>query len=94
MRDAVELERRGKPTITVTHDKFERAARSHAKSLGIPDLRLLIEPAPRGGSISADVRHIAEANLDLVIRSLTSSKAGEPSQEPGGPEVGGSTSLS
>ncbi len=78
MRDAIELEQSGKPTITVTHDKFERAARSHAKSLGMPDLPLLVEPAPKGGNISTDVRDIAEANLDLVIRSLTSSEDAGP----------------
>ena len=77
MRDAIELEQQGKPTVTVAHDKFERAARSHAKSLGMPDLPLLIEPAPKGGNISTDVRDIAEANLDLVIRALTSSGDGE-----------------
>ncbi len=73
MRDAIELEQQGKPTVTVAHDKFERAARSHAKSLGMPDLPLLIEPAPKGGNISTDVRDIAEANMDLVIRALTAS---------------------
>ena len=73
MRDAIDLEQQGKPTVTVTHDKFERAARSHAKSLGMPDLPLLIESAPKGGNISTDVRKIAEANLDLVIHALTSS---------------------
>ena len=77
MRDAIELEQQGKPTVTVAHDKFERAARSHAKSLGMPDLPLLIEPAPKGGNISTDVRDIAEANLDLVIRALTSSEESE-----------------
>ncbi len=78
MRDAVELEQRGKPTITIAHDKFERASRAHAKSLGMPDLPLLVEPAPKGGNISTDVRELAEANLDLVIRSLTKSDDGSP----------------
>jgi len=72
VRDAVELERRGKPTITIAHDKFERAARAHARSLGMPDLPLLVEPAPKGGNLSSDAPQVARANLDLVIRSLTS----------------------
>ena len=72
MRDAVELEQKGKPTITIAHDTFERASRSHARSLGMPDLPLLVEPAPKGGNISTDVRDIAEASVDLVVRSLTS----------------------
>jgi hypothetical protein len=76
VRDAVELEENGKPTITISHDKFERAAKSHAKGLGMPDLPLLIEPAPKGGNVSTDVRDIAEANLDLVVRALTGSGDG------------------
>ena len=76
MRDAVELEQNGKPTITIAHDKFEQAAKSHAKGLGMPDLPLLIEPAPKGGNVSTDVRDIAEANLDLVVRALTRSGDG------------------
>lgn len=78
MRDAVELEQQGKPTITIAHDAFERASRAHAKSLGMPDLPLLVEPAPKGGNISTDVRELAEASLDLVIRSLTKSDDGSP----------------
>ena len=74
----MELEENGKPTITISHDKFERAAKSHAKGLGMPDLPLLVEPAPKGGNISTDVRELAEANLDLVIRSLTASDDGRP----------------
>ena len=38
----------------------------------MPDLPLLVEPAPKGGNISTDVRDIAEASVDLVVRSLTS----------------------
>ncbi len=72
MRDAIELEKRGKPTITVTHDKFERAAHAHAKSLGMPDLPLLVEPAPKGGNLTTEAPQVAQANLDLVIQSLTS----------------------
>ena len=72
MRDAAALERRGKPTITLAHDKFERAARAPANRLGMPGLLFLIEPTPKGGHISSDVRELALTSLDLVIRSLTS----------------------
>ena len=72
MRDAVELEKKGKPTVTISHDKFERASHIHARSLGMPDLVFLIEPAPKGGNISTDVKDLAQKNIDLVIESLTS----------------------
>ena len=72
MRDAVELEKNGKPTVTISHDKFERASHIHARSLGMPDLVFLIEPAPKGGNISTDVKDLAQKNISLVIESLTS----------------------
>ena len=70
MQDAVELELKGKPTITVTHDTFERAARNHAAAFGLPDLPLLGEPAPTGGNLTREGRVIAERNLEHVIAAL------------------------
>ena len=37
LRDAVELEDRGVPTVVVHTEAFESAAVAHAKSLGRPD---------------------------------------------------------
>lgn len=71
MVDAVEIERRGKPTVTIVHDVFERAARLHARALGMPELPLLVEPTPRGGTINFDVKELARQKLDDVIRALT-----------------------
>jgi hypothetical protein len=45
--DAFDLEVQGKPTITICHSTFERAARTHALTVGLPDLPLLIEPKHR-----------------------------------------------
>jgi len=69
--DAFEFETQGKPTITVCHDTFERAARNHAAAMGLPDLPLLVEPAPQGGNLTANARAIAERNLDRVVAALT-----------------------
>jgi hypothetical protein len=71
--DAVEIERRGKPTITVVHDAFEKAARLHARALGMADLPLLIEPTPKGGTISFDVEELADRKLAEVLAALTAS---------------------
>ena len=38
----------------------------------MPDLVFLIEPAPKGGNISTDVKDLAQKNIGLVIESLTS----------------------
>jgi hypothetical protein len=70
--DAFDLESQGKPTITVCHDTFERAARNHATTLRLPDLPLLVEPAPRAGNLTVDPREIAERNLARVVAALTS----------------------
>ncbi len=72
MVDAAELEKLMKPTITVCHDKFERAARLHAEALGMPALPLLIEPAPASGNIASDVAHLARAAVSQVIGALCS----------------------
>ncbi len=74
MVDAVEIERQGKPTITIVHDAFERAARLHARALGLPDLPLLVEPTPRGGTISFDVDDVAEKPIAAVLQALTAAR--------------------
>ena len=71
MLDAFDFESQGKPTITICHDTFERAARNHAAALGLPDLPLLVEPAPKGGNLTTDPRDLAERNLDRVVAALT-----------------------
>ena len=71
MLDAFDFETQGIATITVCHDTFERAARNHAAAMGLPDLPLLVEPAPQGGNLTADPRSIAESNLDRVVAALT-----------------------
>lgn len=71
MLDAFDFETQGKPTITICHDTFERAARNHATGLGLPDLPLLVEPAPTGGNLTTDARELAERNLDRVVAALT-----------------------
>lgn len=71
MRDAVEFERLGKPTITLAHEMFAYAARAQAKALGMPSLPILVEPAPPSGNLPHDVRAIAEEHFDEVVRALT-----------------------
>lgn len=44
MLDAVALEQRGIPTVTFVTEPFVGAARAVARSLGLPDLRLVVIP--------------------------------------------------
>ena len=71
MIDAYDFETQGIPTITICHDTFERAARFHATSLGLPELPLLIEPAPSGGNLTTDPAALAERTIERVVAALT-----------------------
>ncbi|MEK7873000.1 MAG: hypothetical protein AAB502_03960 [Chloroflexota bacterium] len=42
MRDAVELEKKGIPTVTFVQDGFALAARAQAKMLGMAELPLVV----------------------------------------------------
>jgi len=69
--DAQELEKMGLPTITICHAPFETAARRHATTLGLPNLPLLIEPAPKGSNLTTNAAELAARAFDRVIASLT-----------------------
>ena len=71
MLDAHDLEKMGRPTITICHAPFETAARKHAATLGLANLPLLIEPAPKGSNLTVDAPEIAARSLDRVIAALT-----------------------
>lgn len=71
MLDAHDLEKMGRPTITICHAPFETAARKHAATLGLANLPLLVEPAPKGSNLTVDAPEIAARSLDRVIAALT-----------------------
>ena len=70
MRDGINLELAGVPAVIITHDVFENAARAQSKSLGQPDLRLIVFPQPKGeeeeieGAESA--RQVVDQLADMV----------------------------
>ncbi len=76
MRDGIELEKRGLPTVTICWERFEGAARAQADALGFPQLPLAVIPETRRGETREDLRRKAEAVLDSVIGSLTSKGQG------------------
>ena len=49
MRDGITLTKAGHPAIVFVHDFFERAARTQAKALGLPDLRIYVYAQPKPG---------------------------------------------
>ncbi len=76
MIDAIALEKLGKPTVTITHDRFEAIARLHCRNLGIPELAFVVQNAPAGGTVVVgpdDSANTAEAVrcAEMVIAGLT-----------------------
>ena len=71
MLDAFNLEMQGRPTLTICHAPFERAARHHAATLGLADLPLLVEPSPKGSNLTTDAHEVAAKSLERVLASLT-----------------------
>lgn len=77
MRDAVELERRGIPTVTVTHDLFEAPARAQARALGLPDLKLAVIGRTNAWETPEEILKKADDLFSTVVSQLT-----EASKEP------------
>jgi hypothetical protein len=74
--DAINLERLGRPTITIVQDRFETIAEMFASSFGMPELSFLVEPSPDGASILRDVDALVAENLNAIVRSLSTEEAG------------------
>jgi hypothetical protein len=64
--DAVEIERRGIPTVTVFSTAFAKAARIQAAGRGMPDLRLVKIPHP----MHTASRDLVTQRADTVIEAL------------------------
>lgn len=69
--DAVEMERRGIPTVTVFSTAFANAARNQAAGRGMADLPLARIPHPMHTAPSALVAERADAVLDTLVERLT-----------------------
>ncbi len=70
IHDAVTLERQGIPTLAVSHDRFEAAARAQARILGLGSLQVLVVPQPKPGEDVASQRQSAEVVFDQAVRAL------------------------
>ena len=58
MHDTVKLEEKGIPSVALVHDRFEKAAYSQAKILGLDSARVVSIPEP----------HLGEATSELPVR--------------------------
>jgi hypothetical protein len=87
--DAVEMERRGIPTVTVFSTAFADAARNQAAGRGMADLPLVRIPHPMHTAPQVVVTERADAVLDTLVERLTrrgkAALAADPARDPDGP---------
>jgi hypothetical protein len=72
VHDAIELQKKGKPTVTLCQSIFMELAKTEAKFFGLGTLPLVEIPHhPSGGARAGEHRADAEGAVDLVNRRLT-----------------------
>lgn len=79
MLDAIEMEKRGIPTVTIAHEGFYDAARVYAETLGMPDLVIISQPTEGARNVPTDVADFAAATIDSVVAGLSASEPGDDS---------------
>ncbi|MFC1928690.1 hypothetical protein ACFLXK_03685 [Chloroflexota bacterium] len=65
------MEKRGKPTVTITTNRFEPLAQATIRSSGMPPLPLAVVPHPIGGLKTDEVIEKADAIIEDIILSKT-----------------------
>jgi hypothetical protein len=70
MHDAVELEDRGIPTVTLCTEVFMDSAAQHAIAYGLPEARVVAVQHPLAAISPQEVAARAEAVVDQVIARL------------------------
>jgi hypothetical protein len=71
VRDSVQLEQLGIPTLTLVTTSFARLARATSSGLGMPDQSVCVIPHPMGGIPSDQVRSKIRAVFPELVRDLT-----------------------
>jgi hypothetical protein len=72
VHDAIELQKRGKPTVTLCQSIFMELARTEAKFFGMTNLPLIEIPHhPSGGARAGEHRADAEGAVDQLRQRLT-----------------------
>ena len=78
MLDAAELEKKGIHTVTVVWDNFEKAARTAARVMGVPDLQFVVVPRMMGDQGVKEQMAKAEAALPEIVGRLLGSIGAQP----------------
>jgi hypothetical protein len=70
MHDMTSLEGRGIPSVFVASTEFREAARAQTRSLGFDPAGVFV-PHPIQDRTDAEIRAIADAAIDEILRALT-----------------------
>ena len=71
MHDAIELERRGIPTVAIHTTVFMNSADAHARAYGMPDFVSVAIEHPVSGRPKEEIERKSDALLPQVMAILT-----------------------
>lgn len=74
MHDTVHLERKGVPTVCLSNDLFETAARRQAELMGLPGAAVVVVPHEPGGTIDLHPRRVEETINNIAGALLSAPK--------------------
>jgi hypothetical protein len=75
VHDAIELEKRGVPTVAIHTTVFMNSADAHAKAYGLPEYTSIAVEHPVSGRPPDEVRAKADAVLKDVVGILTGARS-------------------
>ncbi len=70
LHDAVELEQRGIPTVTLCTEPFMDSAAAHARAYGRPEARVVAVQHPLAALTPEAVRQRADAVMERIVEQL------------------------
>lgn len=70
MLDTLKLEERGVPAVALIHDRFEAAARSQAKMLGLASAKVVAIPEPHPGEPATELTARIDRAWNEIIGAL------------------------
>jgi hypothetical protein len=70
IHDAVELHRRGVPSVAFVAEPFIELAKYEARGLGIPDLNLVVLPYPMGGIDTEEIVRRAGTAFPEILSAI------------------------
>ena len=74
------MAKRGKAALTICSTAFVTLGKAQSKTLGMPDLPILVIPHPFGVRSRDEIRSLAADSVEAIVRLATEARAGEPDQ--------------